>query len=88
VAQIAGLPQAVIGRAQQVLERLEREGSKSPAAGLVDDLPLFAAPRPVPAARDSAVERKLAGIAADDLSPRDALALIYELKSLLGAQPS
>ena len=88
VAQIAGLPPAVIGRAQAVLERLEREGSKSPAAGLIDDLPLFAVPRPAPPVRESAVEKKLAGIVADELSPRDALALIYELKSLLGAQAS
>lgn len=88
VAQIAGLPAAVISRAQTVLERLEREGSKSPAAGLIEDLPLFAASRPASPARESVVEKKLAGIVVDELSPRDALALIYELKSLLGAQAS
>lgn len=85
VAQIAGLPPAVIARAQKVLERLEREGSKAPASGLVDELPLFAAAPPQPIPKESAVERKLATVVADDLSPRDALTLIYELKSLLGA---
>jgi DNA mismatch repair protein MutS len=88
VAQIAGLPAAVISRAQKVLERLEREGSKAPAAGLIDELPLFAAPRQPPPPRENAVEKKLAAVVADELSPRDALALIYELKSLLGAKAS
>ena len=87
VAQIAGLPPAVISRAQKVLERLERDGSKAPSSGLVDELPLFAAARPAPPARESAVEKKLAQVVADDLAPRDALALIYELKSLLGKRP-
>lgn len=88
VAQIAGLPPAVISRAQKVLERLEREGSKAPAAGLVEDLPLFAA-APMPAApKESAVEKKLAHVVVDELSPRDALSLVYELKSLLGASSS
>jgi DNA mismatch repair protein MutS len=88
VAQIAGLPAAVISRAQKVLERLEREGSKAPAAGLIDELPLFATPRQPPPPRENAVEKKLAAVVADELSPRDALALIYELKSLLGAKAS
>ena len=86
VAKIAGLPQAVIGRAQKVLERLEREGSKAPSAGLVDELPLFAASMPVPPPRESAVESKLTQVIADELSPREALALIYELKGLLGVR--
>jgi DNA mismatch repair protein MutS len=83
VARLAGLPEAVIARAQNVLERLEREGHKTPAAGLAEDLPLFAAasaPRPP---RESEVEQKLSGTAADELSPREALALIYELKALI-----
>ena len=88
VAQIAGLPPAVISRAQKVLERLEREGSKAPASSLIDELPLFAAAPQQPAARESDVEKKLAQTMADELSPRDALALIYELKSLLGVSQS
>lgn len=88
VAQIAGLPSSVISRAQKVLERLEREGSKAPAVGLVEELPLFAAPRAATPPKQNAIEKKVAEIIADELSPRDALALIYELKSLLGAQVS
>ena len=72
-----------------VLERLEREGTKAPASGLAEELPLFAAataPRPTP--KENAVERKLAQVVADELSPRDALALIYELKNLMGSRKS
>ena len=43
VARLAGLPAAVISRAQKVLDKLERDGSKGPASGLVEDLPLFQA---------------------------------------------
>ena len=87
VARLAGLPAAVVERAKVVLEALERgdrEGGK--ARALVDDLPLFALaarPAPVSAARQSAVEGRLQGVLPDDLSPREALALVYELKGLL-----
>ncbi len=86
VARLAGLPLAVIDRAQKILEKLERDSAKGPAVGLVGDLPLFqltASPLP---AKESAVEKRLAGLAPDELSPRDALALVYELKSLLSAR--
>lgn len=86
VAQIAGLPSAVISRAQKVLERLEREGSKAPSSGLVDELPLFAVAPPPQPPKETAVIDKLAAVVADELTPRDALALVYELKSLLGAR--
>jgi DNA mismatch repair protein MutS len=49
---------------------------------LIEDLPLFSATLP-PSRRDSEVEKRLAQIVADELSPREALDLIYELKSLL-----
>jgi DNA mismatch repair protein MutS len=83
VARLAGLPAAVISRARKVLEKLEREGAKGQASGLIEDLPLFQAASPSPEPRQSAVEKKLAGLAPDELSPREALALVYELKSLL-----
>ena len=41
------------------------------------------AARPVPVEmRASAVEGRLAGVMPDELSPREALALVYELKGL------
>ena len=86
VARLAGLPPAVISRAQKVLEKLERGGAKGPASSLAEDLPLFQQPAPRPEPRESAVEKRLAGLAPDELSPREALALVYELKSLLSTR--
>jgi DNA mismatch repair protein MutS len=86
VARLAGLPGAVVERARVVLEALEqgeREGGKAKA--LVDDLPLFsraAAPTP-PLAKPSGVETRLREALPDELSPREALALVYELRGLL-----
>ncbi|MFN4140662.1 DNA mismatch repair protein MutS [Aestuariivirga sp.] len=85
VARLAGLPATVISRARKVLERLEREGGKVPVSGLVEELPLFAAACPPPPPRENAVEKRLAEVHADELSPREALALVYELKAILAA---
>ncbi|MEM9496935.1 MAG: DNA mismatch repair protein MutS [Pseudomonadota bacterium] len=91
VARLAGLPEAVISRARIVLgalERGEREGGQARDA-LVDDLPLFSASPapPVSALRSepdaSRALDRLAGILPDELSPREALDLIYELRALL-----
>ncbi|MEM1237010.1 MAG: DNA mismatch repair protein MutS [Pseudomonadota bacterium] len=86
VAKLAGLPPVVIERARVVLEALEkgeREGGGSRTA-LIDDLPLFAAtPASAPTTKSSAVEERLGDVLPDDLTARQALDLIYELKSLL-----
>lgn len=87
VARLAGLPQSVVDRARIVLDALEkgeREGGTARKA-LIDDLPLFAATPPVPAApsKSSDVEERLKDVLPDTLSPREALDLIYELKDLL-----
>ena len=67
----------------EALERGEREGGAK-AKALVDDLPLFAvAARPPAAPAPSPVEDRLRALAPDDLSPREALALVYELRGLL-----
>ena len=89
VARLAGLPQSVVDRAKTVLEALEkgdRDGGKQVA--LIDDLPLFrAAPAQTaparPAAKASAVEARLQDIRPDELTPIDALRLVYDLKQLL-----
>ncbi|WP_299294746.1 DNA mismatch repair protein MutS [uncultured Tateyamaria sp.] len=84
VAQLAGLPPAVIARARVVLDALEtgeREGGASQKT-LIDDLPLFsavAAPPPTKPADSPALDM-LKDIHPDDLSPKDALDLIYKLK--------
>jgi len=86
VARLAGLPETVLARARQVLDILERRAasgggpSGSPAA-MLDDLPLFAhRPVPVPKAARDPVQDLLDAARPDDLSPRAALELVYELK--------
>ena len=88
VARLAGLPQSVIDRAKVVLEALEsgeRQGGARPKA-LIDDLPLFsvapAASPPAPAAKADLLALRLHTIHPDDLTPMQALQLIYELKAL------
>ncbi|NNE88541.1 MAG: DNA mismatch repair protein MutS [Silicimonas sp.] len=88
VAKLAGLPASVVERARVVLEALEkgeREGGTRQKA-LIDDLPLFAA-SPAPAAptmtKDTVIEDRLAELLPDEMTPKDALNALYELKSLL-----
>ena len=88
VARLAGLPPAVIDRARSVLEALEsgeREGAGRQKA-LIDDLPLFrAAPSSAPAkaaSRESQVEARLKAVHPDELTPKEALTLIYELAEM------
>ena len=88
VARLAGLPAAVVERAKVVLEALEkgeREGGGLRAKALVDDLPLFsvpARPAPIKPAMTSALEARLRDVIPDELSPLEALRLVYELRAL------
>ena len=88
VAKLAGLPNAVVERARVVLDALEqgeREGSGTPKA-IIDDLPLFAA-TPTQSApttsQPNKIEQMLSEILPDDLTPREALQKLYELKGAL-----
>ena len=90
VARLAGLPAAVVDRAKVVLEALEsgeRQGGARPKA-LIDDLPLFSVAPTIPAAprilaKESAVEARLKAAHPDEMTPIEALRLVYELKDLL-----
>ena len=82
VAKLAGLPKAVIARARAVLTMLEKRERENSGKVLIDDLPLFGAVQAAPE-KESAVEEMLEGVSPDELSPREALALIYKLKSKL-----
>ena len=86
VARLAGLPDAVIGRAEEVLGALEKSETGGAAARLADDLPLFAAARPTSAGAGGKapgpLEQAVAALRPDDLSPREALEALYRLKGL------
>ena len=81
VAKLAGLPESVVRRAEEVLQALEegREGH-TPLAH-IDELPLFGAT--TPKSRTSAAEEALAAIEPDTLTPKQALELLYDLKRKL-----
>jgi DNA mismatch repair protein MutS len=81
VAKLAGVPPAVVARARDVLERLEREAG---APAHLDDLPLFAAVAPTAERQGpSAVETALTDLDPDSMSPREAMDALYRLKGLM-----
>ncbi len=89
VARLAGLPNAVLDRAEEVLRALETGERAGSAARLADDLPLFAASRPQSGklrAEPSAAETALGQMNPDEMSPKEALEALYRLKGLLAAK--
>ncbi len=79
VAQLAGLPASVVARAHAILAELEAADRRAPVETLIDDLPLFKRVAEVSHAKD-ALREALAKIDPDQMSPRDALAVLYVLK--------
>ena len=85
VARLAGLPAAVIARAQEILGALERDeltrGGRPSVSGTPSDpqqqLGLFQSPA------DDALRKKLAALDVDHITPMAALALLAELKNEL-----
>jgi DNA mismatch repair protein MutS len=84
VARLAGLPATVITRARDILRDLERDEltrggrptlSGAPVAAASPQLGLFAQP-----AEDNEVVRRLKLLEIDDITPRQALELLAELK--------
>ncbi len=89
VARLAGLPPAVVKRAEAVLKQIESGGDTRMLKRPVDDLPLFSSAQPVPPAKveePSPLEplgNLLAETDPDVLTPRDALDLVYRLRKML-----
>lgn len=83
VAKLAGVPPAVVVRAREVLDRLEREAG---APAHLEDLPLFAAQiaEPAPSLAPSRIEAEIKALDLDGMSPREAMAELYRLKGMLG----
>jgi DNA mismatch repair protein MutS len=93
-ARLAGLPERVVRRAGELLARLERtspDGERRqlglfvggwPAGAVAPD-PVRSGPEPAFAADAEAVLARLRAVDPDGLTPRDAHALVYELRAQL-----
>ena len=78
VARLAGMPAALLRQARATLEALQAKAQAGQA-----QVDLFAPPPTVPTTETSAVERELAAVDPDRLSPREALETLYRLRALL-----
>ncbi|MSO98541.1 MAG: DNA mismatch repair protein MutS [Rhodospirillaceae bacterium] len=91
VAQLAGMPGAVVARAEEVLDNLEKSEQAGSSKRMAADLPLFAAAqRPVSGrhaqtAGPSPLDEALRALNPDDFSPREAHEMLYRLKAMLKA---
>ena len=89
VAELAGVPSPVVRRAAALLAALERQGGALGPAGSLEALPLFANEHSS-GDHDAPLDNSLSILASamaeidpDSLTPLDALATLYRLKSLL-----
>ncbi|HEY0857358.1 MAG TPA: DNA mismatch repair protein MutS [Albitalea sp.] len=82
VARLAGMPGSLIRQARATLEALETQQRASDA-----QIDLFAPPAPLPEREPSAVERALASVNPDMLSPKEALDTLYRLKAVSEGTP-
>ncbi len=92
VARLAGLPAGVVARAKEILIGLERDelsrGGRPTLSGTAGDpqtnqLGLFANTTDAPRADPNAIARRLNEIDVDEITPRQALELVAELKKLV-----
>ncbi|HUY69325.1 MAG TPA: DNA mismatch repair protein MutS [Alphaproteobacteria bacterium] len=86
VAQMAGLPKAVIARAEDVLAELEAKAENGKQGALAEHLPAFKAEASAPAKPLAPeLEKFLAALKPDELSPKEALEMLYRLRALNAA---
>jgi DNA mismatch repair protein MutS len=86
VARLAGLPDAVVQRARDVLSQLEEGEVNGKADRMLDDLPLFSAAvrkEAAPATKNDGLRAALGAINPDELTPREAMDALYRLKAML-----
>jgi DNA mismatch repair protein MutS len=76
VARLAGMPAPLVRQARATLEALEAKAAAGQA-----QVDLFAPPPAAAATEPSALDRELAALDPDRLSPREALEALYRLKS-------
>ncbi|HEX2753108.1 MAG TPA: DNA mismatch repair protein MutS [Alphaproteobacteria bacterium] len=86
VAKLAGLPPAVITRAEQVLEILENTKNPMAPGKTMGDLPLFSSiPKEPSKPKTSPVHDALKDFDPDTMSPKEALDALYALKNKLNS---
>ena len=85
VAKLAGLPAGVIARARQVLDYARKGRPRPPEVPIIDDLPLFSV-APKDEEKEHPALAALEAINPDELSPKEALERLYELKRLRKAK--
>ena len=81
VARLAGMPAAVVNQARQTLAALESQATLNQA-----QVDLFAPPPATEAVAASVIEAAVAALNPDNLSPREALEALYQLKRLAAGQ--
>lgn len=79
VAKLAGIPAGVIKRARSKLRQLEQQTPPSPQVSLFEQMD---EPAPPTDLGPSELQLKLQSISVDELTPRQALEVLYELKQL------
>ena len=84
VAALAGVPPSVIKRAQQRLVQLENQSASTVSSEPVEHYSLFASSSPEVHPAIEALE----DIDPDNLTPREALDILYQLNKLTKNQPS
>ncbi|WP_407865904.1 DNA mismatch repair protein MutS [Phyllobacterium phragmitis] len=86
VARLAGLPEAVVNRARDVLHQLEAGETSGKAEKLIDDLPLFSVEvkREPPKSQkgNNALLEAVLALNPDEMTPREAMDALYRLKGL------
>ena len=76
VARLAGMPASLVRQARTTLEALEAKAQSGQA-----QVDLFAPPLPLATAEPSALQRAMAELDPDALTPREALEALYRLKA-------
>ncbi|NVK55669.1 MAG: DNA mismatch repair protein MutS [Alteromonadaceae bacterium] len=83
VAQLAGVPKAVITAAKQCLHNLENQANAENQVTAGRAAKSHPAQEALFSSAPGALEQAITDVDPDDLSPKQALALIYELKKML-----
>lgn len=84
VAKLAGIPKIVLKRADQVLQSLEKNQAYQKISAIENDLPLFAVfkEQQEKTVEASPLQKALQNLNPDEMSPKEALDKLYEIKKL------